>query len=182
MRLCGYTVLPWTSNPSVESKEVIFLHAVIPIPPRNAGVRTLMKLKKVLVIWLCPILYPRPILVGQAVPKGRNWSVWFGSMIVKLLYITDIDPASKKKTYVVGYRVWLIMVGLKNGPKSVTSGFTLLFAWPKSRQKVKAANKKALRPSSRLSAAEWSSHGQSKLLRLTKPWFWSQHFFLWGQS
>ena len=33
------------------------------------GLRNLMKLIKVWVIWLCPILYPRPILVGQAGPN-----------------------------------------------------------------------------------------------------------------
>ena len=47
---------------SVELKEVL-LFVVIPIPrPRALGaeVRNLIKLIKVWVIWLCPILYPDP--------------------------------------------------------------------------------------------------------------------------
>jgi len=52
------------SSQSPESKAVIFLQDVIPNPPRNAGVRNLIKLIKVWVIWLCPILYPDPVTRG----------------------------------------------------------------------------------------------------------------------
>ena len=48
------------SSKSPESKEVLFPHAVIPNSPRNAGMRNLIILIKVWVIWLCPILYPDP--------------------------------------------------------------------------------------------------------------------------